>query len=165
MIAAPLVTASLILFAGVIDDLRSRKVHNWLFLGCTALAVIVNFSIGGWSGLNTALLGFVAGFLILLPLVLLKIIGAGDMKLFAAFGAIAGWSAVINVAILSLIWGAIFGIVQVAVKGQLMVMVKNMLAIASMKKDRSTIELHKMPFTIAIFMGWLSFLVLQRGVL
>ena len=62
-LATSLATASLILFAGVIDDLRSRKVHNWLFLACTAIAVLVNVGVGGWSGLNTAFLGFVAGFL------------------------------------------------------------------------------------------------------
>src|SRR4051812_27750863 len=112
MIAAPLaaslVTASAILLAGVVDDLRSRKVHNKLFIVCAVAAVLVNFAFHGLGGLNTALLGFVAGFLVLLPLVLMKVIGAGDMKLFAAFGAMVGWSAVIDVAVLALVWGAIF---------------------------------------------------------
>lgn len=167
MTVAPLITASLILFAGVIDDLRSRKVHNWLFLSCTALAVIVNFIFYGVSGLNTSLIGFVAGMLALLPLVLAKVVGAGDMKLFAAFGATVGWSAVIDVTIFSLIWGALFGLIQVAVKGQLKETIQNLITLVSTasKKEKNTIELHKMPFTIAIFVGWLSHLVLHRGVL
>lgn len=159
---APVVTATLILFAGVVDDLRSRKVHNWLFLTCTAVAIIFEFSQSGLAGLNHAFLGFIAGLLALLPLVLAKVIGAGDMKLFAAFGAVVGWSIIIDVAILSLVWGAVFGLIQVAVKGQLVATFKNMFALISMK-DRKSIQLHKMPFTIAIFFAWLSHLVLHKG--
>jgi len=163
MNAVALITASLILLAGVIDDLRSKKVHNWLFLTCTSIALIAGLMTEGWPGLNTALLGFVAGIATLLPLVLLKVIGAGDMKLLAAFGAAAGWSVVVDVAVLSLIWGAIFGVMQVTLKGQLKATLANMLNIARMK-DRSTMTLHKLPFTVALLMGWLSDLV-YRGVL
>lgn len=114
-----LITATSILLAGVIDDLRSRKVHNWLFLACATVAIAVAVATGGFAGLNIALIGFVAGIVTLLPLVLLKVIGAGDMKLFAAFGAAVGWSTTFDVAVWAFIWGAIFGVVQVALKGQL----------------------------------------------
>ena len=156
----PFAVASLILVAGVVDDLRSKKVHNWLFLTCTAIAVVTGVIHSGLVGLNFALLGFLAGLLTLLPFVLLKIIGAGDMKLFAAFGAVAGWSTTVDVAIFALIWGALFGIVTVIVKGQFKATVQNMLAIAGMK-DHTQLMLHKMPFTVALLMGWLSHLTLH----
>lgn len=159
-----LVTASAILLVGVIDDLRTRKFHNWLFITCTVVAFAVSFYAGSWPGLNSAVLGFVAGFLIVLPLVRMKMLGAGDMKLLAAFGAMVGWSVVIDVAILSLIWGAIFGLIQVITKGQLKATLQNMATIASMKKERTDLQLHKIPFTIAFAVGWLSHLVLHRGV-
>lgn len=163
MSAIPLITATLILLAGVVDDLRSRKVHNWLFLACAAIAALVSVSMEGLGGLSTATIGFLAGLGVLLPLVLLKVVGAGDMKLFAAFGAAAGANAVITVAVFSLIWGALFGVIQVVMKGQLMSTLRNMVAIASMK-DRTRLELHKIPFTVAIFVGWLTYLV-NRGVI
>lgn len=158
MSTLPLITATLILVAGVIDDFRSRKVHNWLFGVCTAAAVLASVSSAGLAGLNTAFLGFVAGLAAMLPLVLLHVVGAGDMKLLAAFGAAAGWNAAIDVAILSLIWGALFGVLQVVLKGQLVATLKNMVSIASFK-ERRTIELHRMPFTAAMLVGWFSHLV------
>lgn len=159
----PLITASLIVLAGVIDDLRTRKFHNWLFLVCTAIAFAMSVAIGGLSGLGTAVSGFVAGLAVLLPLVLTNVIGAGDMKLLAAFGAAIGWSATLDVAIASLVWGAIFGLVQVALKRQLGATLRNVFAIVKMEK-REKMELHKIPFTVALLMGWLTHLTL-RGAL
>ena len=153
----PVIAASGILVAGVVDDFRSRKVHNVLFLICAAVALVVAVAVGGWEALYLAPVGFMAGIAVFLPLVILKVVGAGDMKLMAAFGIVAGWNAVLTVAVFALIWGAIFGLVQVTLKGQLLGTLKNMLAIASMK-NRQPVELHKMPFTVAILMGWLSHL-------
>lgn len=163
MSALSLITATSILLAGVIDDLRSKKVHNWLFLACAALAISVGVATAGFAGFNIAMIGFVSGIVALLPLVLLKVIGAGDMKLFAAFGAAVGWGTTFDVAIWALLWGAIFGLVQVAIKGQLKATLLNVLTIAQFK-DRKGLELHKIPFTVALFMGWLTDLV-HRGVL
>ncbi len=158
------ITATLILIAGVIDDLRSRKVHNQLFLAATAIAFIVSAVTGGVAGVGGAITGFIAGMAILLPLVLLGVIGAGDMKLMAAFGAVVGWNAVINVAILSLIWGALFGLLQVILQGQLKATLGNMIAVlSSSKEQRAKLELHKIPFTVGLLLGWMTHLVWTRA--
>ena len=162
-ILAPIATATAILIAGAVDDLRSRKVHNWLFLACAAVALVVVAVFGGVGAVPMALLGFVAGIGVLLPLVLLKVIGAGDMKLLAAFGIAAGAQAVITVALYSLVWGAFFGLMQVVINGQIKQVISNMFSIVVMR-ERQGLTLHKIPFTIALFFGWLSHLVLS-GVL
>lgn len=161
MSTLPIVTATLILIAGAVDDLRSRKVHNELFLACTAIAVAVTVLMGGLSGLASAGAGFAAGLAVLLPFVLMKMIGAGDMKLLAAAGAVVGWSAVIDIGIYSLFWGAVFGVLQVVLKGQWRATLNNMVAIATFKAKQSEqpLELHRMPFTIALLLGWFSHLV------
>jgi prepilin peptidase CpaA len=163
MNAVPVVTAGLILGAGVLDDLRSRKFHNWLFLAASGLAFTVAVVTGGLTGLNFAFLGFVAGFIALLPLVILHVIGAGDMKLMAALGAVIGWSAGLDVVMYSLIWGALFGVFQVIMKGQLKTTLQNMLSIARIGANKAApttpVQLHQMPFTFAILMGWLTFVV------
>src|SRR5687768_9071403 len=100
------VIPSLILLAGVVDDLRSRKVHNELVLVALALAVISCVWIGGGAGLWTGLLGLGAAVLMTLPLVLFGILGAGDLKLFMAFGMATTWEVVVYVGIAALIWGA-----------------------------------------------------------
>lgn len=155
--------SSAILVAGVVDDFRTRKFHNWLFLVCTAFAVAIAVWLGGVGGLMLSVMGFLAGIAILLPLVLLGVVGAGDMKLVAAFGACAGWEAVCYVVFFSFIWGVLFGILRVILSGQLKTFASNMVAIVTMK-DRKELVLQKIPFTVAIFMGWLTHLA-NRGIL
>jgi prepilin peptidase CpaA len=157
------VAATAILVAGVTDDLRSRKFHNWLFLVCTGVAFAVVLVSDGIWGLPLALLGFAAGILVLLPLVLAGVIGAGDMKLMAAFGIAAGWESVFPVALFSLFWGALFGLIQVTLGGHLKTLLKNIGSIA-MGRGREDVKLHKIPFTVAIAIGWLTHLV-YAGVL
>ena len=160
---APLISATAIVIAGVVDDLRSRKFHNWLFIGCSVFAIAVAVASSGVAGLLWGTLGFTAGFAIMTPFVLMNVIGAGDMKLMAAFGIVAGWNAVLAVAILALFWGAVFGLVRTALRGQLKVIAHNMFAIVALR-ERKGLELQTMPFTVAILMGWLTNLVLA-GVL
>lgn len=161
--AAPLIVSGAILVAGVVDDLRTRKFHNELFLACCAAAVTVVLATGGWSALYLSLLGFGAGVAVLLPLVLLNMVGAGDMKLLAAFGIAAGWNAAVSVAVLSLFWGALFGFVRVLVNGEGKLLLANMVSIVSMK-NRRELTLHRMPYSFALFVGWLTYLV-HSGVL
>ncbi|RYZ76467.1 MAG: hypothetical protein EOP05_04915, partial [Proteobacteria bacterium] len=134
-----------------------------LFLGCLAFGLLFVLATGGVSALPMAFLGLAGGIAVFLPLVLLKIVGAGDMKLMGAFGLVAGWDAVLVTAFWSLIWGAIFGVVAVIARGHFKTLVHNMFSIVVVR-ERQGLELQKIPFTIAMLMGWLSHLVL-RGVL
>lgn len=157
---APIVAATAILIAGVVDDLRSRKFHNWLFLVCAALATIVLIATNGPMAMLLGLLGFTAGFALLTPLVLMKIIGAGDMKMMAAFGIVAGWEAVLTVSIAALLWGALFGLLRTMLRGQLKTLASNMFSIVALRQ-REGLQLQTMPFTVAILMGWLTHLVIS----
>lgn len=159
-VITPIFVASLIVAAGVVDDLRTRKFHNWLFGVCVALAALSVLVSGGISGFPFALLGALAGFAIFLPLVLLKIIGAGDMKLMVAFGLAAGWDAVLSVALYGLFWGAAFGVLASVFRGQGRTLVYNMFSIVAVR-ERKGLELQKIPFTVAIAMGWLTYLGLR----
>jgi prepilin peptidase CpaA len=157
------VAATAILVAGVTDDLRSRKFHNWLFLTCAGIATVVVLVSHGFWGLPLAVLGFAAGIVVLLPLVLAGMVGAGDMKLMAAFGIAAGWESVFPVALFSLFWGALFGLIQVALGGQMTALLKNIGSIVT-GRGRENVQVHKIPFTVAIAVGWLTHLV-YAGVL
>ncbi len=162
--ALPVVIATLILIVGVVDDFRTRKFHNWLFLVCSGVALGAVIIAGGIAGVHQGVFGFLAGFVALLPLVLMRILGAGDMKLMAAFGIVAGWTAVVNVAVYSLIWGAVFGLLVIVLKGQLRGTLANMASIATLKERQGVeLQLHKIPYTVALLMGWLTQLTLQGG--
>jgi len=151
--------ASAILVAGVVDDLRSRKFHNSLFLVCLAAAIGASLWLDGLIGLVNSALGFMAGLLALLPLFLLRIVGAGDVKLLAAFGAIATWPAALGVAVYSVIWGALLGLVRVLVSGQLKAFASNMSQILILRQTQG-LKLQTIPYTAALLFGWLTFLTL-----
>jgi prepilin peptidase CpaA len=149
--------------AGVIDDLRSRKFHNWLFALCCVAGIAVAFAIGGISSLMTGCFGFVCGIALTLPLVLLRVLGGGDMKLLAAMGLVIGWSALVNVLVFSILWGALFGVVRAISGGKARALTFNMFSLVALR-DRQGLELNTMPFTFAILIGWLSVLAAGGGV-
>ena len=161
---------SAVFSAGVIDDLRSRKFHNWLFLACNFFGVSFVLLNAGLQGLPIAALGFLAGFLITLPLVLLKVIGAGDMKLFAAAGILTGWSPIMSVLFFALIWGAVFGVLRALISGKSRLLARNLISLVNrtrqnkqtrLRGDKADLELNRIPFTVAILLGWMSYLAQQ----
>jgi prepilin peptidase CpaA len=80
---------ALVFFAGWIDW-RTRRLPNWLTVPSLLLGVVVHTWSAGWHGAVTALEGAGLGLLILLPLVLMRALGAGDWKLMGALGALLG---------------------------------------------------------------------------
>jgi prepilin peptidase CpaA len=71
-------------------DWRSRRVPNWLTVSGLLLGIAVRSIAGGWAGAKDSLLGAGLGLALLLPLVLIKSLGAGDWKLAGALGAFLG---------------------------------------------------------------------------
>jgi prepilin peptidase CpaA len=76
-------------FAGWLD-LRTRRIPNWLTVPALFAGIGLHSWIAGWRGAATALEGAGLALVILLPLVLMRALGAGDWKLMGAVGAILG---------------------------------------------------------------------------
>lgn len=151
-----------ILLGGVIDDLHSRKIHNWLVLTAMFIALVFQIHSGGWEALKWGLLGFAMAGLICLPVVLARMLGAGDMKLMMAFGLSTSVAPVIEVTLFSLIWGSIMGILQALFRRDLKVLLKNTLKIVQIQmKETQKIQYHTIPYTVALFFGWLTHLTLK----
>src|SRR5215469_10384718 len=71
-------------------DFRSRKIPNWLTVSAFILAVALHAVLAGWSGAKFSLEGAGLALVLLLPLVLLRALGAGDWKLMGTVGAFFG---------------------------------------------------------------------------
>jgi prepilin peptidase CpaA len=71
-------------------DWRTRRVPNWLTFGITAVGVAL--AAVQWTPVSIpgALGGFALGLLLMLPGHVVGATGAGDVKLFAAFGTLLG---------------------------------------------------------------------------
>ena len=86
-----------IVLAAAVTDLRSRRIPNWLTLSGVCAGLFVNGVATGSAGVINSLGGMGLGLVCYLGLYCLRAMGAGDVKLMAAVGAIvgpAGWFSV-----------------------------------------------------------------------
>ncbi|MCB0390204.1 MAG: prepilin peptidase [Bdellovibrionales bacterium] len=159
--ALHLIIPTLILVIGVGNDLKSRKVRNYLILIFIFCSIANTFYFSGVDGLKMGGISLLVALGCCLPLVLPKIMGAGDMKLLMAFAINVAPMSTFYVFMYSFIWGALLGLLQALLKGQGMSLFHNTIAIVtSGKKAVSPEKLHKIPYTVALLFGWLTQLTL-----
>lgn len=151
-----------ILAAGIVDDLRSRKVHNKLVLVLMAIGLTATYLQWGLHGLAFGLLAAFVALAICFPLVVTGIMGAGDMKLLMAFGAASSWNTVIWVLIYSFFWGALLGVFQSILRGEGRLLIASTWSVVLLQK-KSQFPLHKIPYTVALFFGWLTLLTARQA--
>jgi prepilin peptidase CpaA len=116
----PIVQALLLLGvipAGIID-LRVRRIPNWLTFTAALLGIALNSFLFETAGLWMSLKGMGLAMLIYFPLYLLRGMGAGDVKLMMAVGAIAGPANWLGILFLTACFGAVAAIILVVSKGR-----------------------------------------------
>src|SRR5215470_13870464 len=95
-------------------DFRFRRIPNWLTLGALALGFALQVARSGAAGIPMALAGAALGLVVLLPFYVMHAMGAGDVKLLAALGALLGPQALLTVIVYAaLVGGAISLVVMV----------------------------------------------------
>ena len=141
-------------------DWRSRRIPNWLtvpgFLSGVTLHVVLN----GWQGLRFALAGGALALILLLPLVMLRALGAGDWKLMGAVGAFLGWKLFLFVMFGSILASGIMAVVQMIRVGRVAETFRNMWTLLKgffvfgLKKNPQISldnpRLMKLPFGVAV---------------
>jgi prepilin peptidase CpaA len=101
-----------ILLAVSISDIRSRRIPNQAVAALAVLGVaysVVVLSLG--PGLARAGLGMLVGFALWIPFYALRMLGAGDVKLFAAAGCWLAPSHVLGAALVSALAGGVLSVV------------------------------------------------------
>lgn len=100
-------------------DWRERKVYNWLTFPAMGLGLVLNLAAHRWPGLAQAALGLAAGGLIFFPAYYWGGMGAGDVKLMAAVGALMGWVYALDTAIYASLVGGAAALVFLIRRGEL----------------------------------------------
>jgi prepilin peptidase CpaA len=98
------VTAAVV---ALVTDLRFRRIPNWLTGSTLLIGLAINTYLNGLDGALSALQGAVLGLAILLPFYMFRTMGAGDVKLLAAFGAVLGPHVLLSVAVYAAVVGGI----------------------------------------------------------
>ncbi len=84
------IAVAALVLAAAVTDYRSRRIPNWLTLSGFCAGLLLHGMSGGLAGAGTSLLGAALAFAIYLVLYALRAMGAGDVKLMAALGALVG---------------------------------------------------------------------------
>jgi len=154
-------------------DLRVRRIPNWINVSGAILGLGLNIYFESIEGALTATGGLLIALCIYVPLYALKGMGAGDVKLMAAIGAIVGPGNWLNIFIVTALLGGAAALALVLVRGKMGQTLLNLSVIVShLAKGKppagqdGTLSIHhkkslKMPHGAIIASGVCLFLVMH----
>ena len=113
--------AFLIPLAAIISyyDVCYRRIPNSFVLATLTSGILINAFYGGLQGAVTSLLGCFMAFALMFVLHVFGAMGAGDVKLFAAIGALTGANLVLPTFLVVALTGGVLGVVSMIRAGQL----------------------------------------------
>jgi len=150
-------TLVLLLFICAYTDVKDRKIYNVILLPALALGFGFNLGEYGLSGLEEALWGmFLGGGLLIIPY-LLGGMGAGDVKLLAAVGAIGGTALVWRAFLFTALIGGILAVMALLRQGALFSALHR--AANPMQYTGTETGAATVPYGLAIAMGGLIALI------
>ncbi len=153
------------LWAGWLDW-RFRRIPNWLTVSGFVLGLGINGIVSGWTGVKGGLEGAGIATAVLIVPVILRGIGAGDLKLMIALGACLGPWKFLNVLLASIFIAGFMAIVEVVRKRRVKETLGNMavliraFATFGMDAREAIVTLDdpgtlRLPFGVAIALGML----------
>ena len=156
-----LVTAALV-------DWRTSRLPNWLTFGGMAAGLLASLLPQG-IGIGASAAGAITALALLLPLWMLRVTGAGDVKLLAMVGAFLGLPDFFFALLLTMAAGGAFAVRVAAMGGSFTRMVANardlfqITALASVHRQRpatgAVVSVGKLPYGVCVCLGtsaWLA---------
>ncbi|SET16279.1 prepilin peptidase CpaA [Nitrosospira multiformis] len=119
----------LLLLAAAWSDIRSRRIPNILVFPGAVAGVLLHALLPqemGALGILGSLAGWGTGLVLLLPLYLLRIMGAGDVKLMAMTGAYLGAQETVGALLCVLLAGGVLALVAALLEGKLRLLWRNL---------------------------------------
>ena len=120
-----------LLVFSVYFDLTQKRIPNFLTFPAILLGLIIFAVSGGWSGLLQGLSGFGVGIAVFFIPFALGGMGAGDVKLMGAIGALKGLEFILYAAFFTALSGGVFALAYLLFSGQLFSILKKVLLMAA----------------------------------
>lgn len=149
-------------------DIRSRCIPNALCLaGCVA-GLLLALAQGG-TPLGASLLGMMLAFSLAIPLWLCRWLGAGDVKLLAAVGALAGSALLPRILVFTALSGALLSLLAMLWLGQTRATLARLAALftpasrSASDADAEAEARFRLPYAVAIAVGSFLAVLLPAG--
>lgn len=132
------------------QDYLEFRIKNKLVITGALLGIALNTFLTAETGFVSGLIGLGLGLLLLLPLYLLRIMGAGDVKLLAMVGAFVGQQAIFEVFLYTLIVGGFLALIFSLWQGTLRKIIDNAVLICLLVLSTQKSEIVKGNFSFAV---------------
>jgi prepilin peptidase CpaA len=126
----PFVPLLLMLVWAAAQDLRGRRIRNWLTFSLCLTGITQSLMASGTVTIGVSLAGFGIGFGLTVVLFALGAIGGGDVKLLAGVGTWIGGVAVFKVFCAAAVIGMVIVLAQAIAQGRLRVLTRNSAVLA-----------------------------------
>ena len=152
-------------------DVRYRRIPNAYVLAALISGLTINTLFGGLWGVASSLAGCVLAFTLIFVLHVFGAMGAGDVKLFAALGAVTGAQLVLPTFVVVVLMGGLLALVSIVRAGVVKTTMHRVLQIFcgflpgwemprfSVPADRR----YTVPYGVAITLGGLISLAIFRA--
>jgi prepilin peptidase CpaA len=108
-----------LVLAAAVYDVRYRRIPNWISVSGAAIGLALNtFLYSGVPGLVFSLKGLALGFGVYFLLYAIRAMGAGDVKLMGAVGALVGWEDWFGIFLVTAILGGVLALIVVVARGR-----------------------------------------------
>ena len=97
----------------IYHDVRYRRIPNPIVLATLVSGLVMNFTLGGFSGGLNSIGGCVLAFILMFMLHVFGAMGAGDVKLFAAIGSLLGAQLVLPTFVVVVLTGGLLAMIVV----------------------------------------------------
>ena len=153
-----LIAVSVLVTVGIamVMDVQTRRIPNTLTLSAVALGVMVNIANDGAQGLLQSLAGLALAVAMFALPVAMRVLGAGDLKLMAAIGAIGGPVFAFWNVLLTAVVGGLLALIVLIARRQLIPVVTGMLLDAYTRQMPQATSGIRLPYAVPIAIGTLT---------
>lgn len=116
LLVLKVILLAILLGIAVYSDTKNKKIRNYVTAPAMAAGLSLSFASDGFAGLRDSVAGLLTPVILLFVFYALRMLGAGDLKLLGAVGAIMGCKFALYALACSFIVGGAIGIIILIVR-------------------------------------------------